>query len=123
MNWRDVDGAGGVRFAAPPEDVVGFQGRGVDGTAYLPRGGILFLDAAGDPWWVIFQESPGNYSRRALVRGDVLACSEHHDELVHVRILAADVLRADADAAFRQNAPLSFEDAAEVAARIPRPGG
>jgi hypothetical protein len=120
MNWHDVDGAGGVRFAAPAEEVVGFRGRGVDGAAYLPRGGILFMDAAGDPWWVIFQESPGNYSRRALVRGDVLACSEHHDELVHVRVLAADVLRVDADAAFRQHAPVSLEEAAEVAARIPR---
>ncbi len=122
MAWHDVHGEGGVRFAAPSEEVVGYQGRGVDGAAYLLSGGLLFMDADGDPWWVIFQESPGIYSRRARVRGDVLGCSAHHDELVHVRILAADVLRADADAAFRQNAPVSFEEAAKVAARIPRPG-
>jgi hypothetical protein len=123
MSWRDVDGAGGVRFAAPPEEVTGFKGHGVEGAAYLPRAGILFTDAAGDPWWVIFQESPGTYARRTQVRGDVLACSAAHDELVHVRVLAADVLRVDADAAFRQNSPLSLEEAAEVTARIPRPGG
>jgi hypothetical protein len=123
MKWHDVRGEGGVRFAAPPEEVVGYPGRGVDGPAYLPRSGIFFTDAAGDPWWVIFQESPGTDSRRSHVRGDVLACSEHHDELVHVRVLAAHVLRADADAAFRQNAPLSLEDAAEVAAGIRHPEG
>jgi hypothetical protein len=122
MSWRDVDGADGVRFAAEPKEVVGYQGRGVEGAAYLPRGGILFKDAAGDPWWVIFQESPGTDPRRARVRGDVLACSATHDELVHVRVLAADVLRVEADAAFRHNPPLSFEDAAEVAAGIRRPG-
>lgn len=120
MSWDD---AGGVRFDAPAHAVVGYQGRGVDGAAYLPPTGILFVDAAGDPWWIIFQESAGIHSRRALVRGDVLACSEHPDELVHVRVLAADVLRTDADAAFRQNAPVSLEEAAEVAAHIPRPGG
>jgi hypothetical protein len=123
MNWHDVDGAGGVRFAAPAEEVAGFGGGGVDGAAYLPRGGIVFMDAAGDPWWVIFQESPGVHSRRTQVRGDVLACSAHHDELVHVRVLAADVLRVNADAAFRQHTPVSLEEAAEVAARIPRAVG
>jgi hypothetical protein len=122
MRWHDVDGAGGVRFAAEPKEVVGYRGRGVEGAAYLPRGGILFKDAAGDPWWVIFQESPGTDPRRTRVRGDVLACSATHDELVHVRVLAADVLRVDADAAFRQNAAVSLEEAAEVAARIPGPG-
>jgi hypothetical protein len=123
MNWHEVGGEGGVRFAAPPEEVAGFRGRGVDGAAYLPRGGIVFMDAAGDPWWVIFQQSPGVHSRWTQVRGDVLACSAHHDELAHVRILAADVLRVDADAAFRQNAPVSLEEAADVAARIYRPVG
>ena len=123
MNWHDVDGAGGVRFAAEPEEVVGYRDGGVDGAAYLPRGGIVFMDAAGDPWWIIFQESAGIHSRRAQVRGDVLACSEHHDELVHVRILAADVLRVDADAAFRQDAPVSLEEASETAGGIPRAGG
>jgi hypothetical protein len=123
MNWHEVGGAGGVRFAAPPEEVAGFRGRGVDGAAYLPPDGIVFMDAAGDPWWVIFQQSPGVHSRRSQVRGDVLACTAHHDELVHVRVLAADVLRVDADAAFRQHAPVSLEEAADVAARIPRPVG
>ncbi|WP_255770582.1 hypothetical protein [Pseudarthrobacter sulfonivorans] len=122
MSWHDVDGAGEVRFAAPPEEVAGFQGRGVDGAAYLPRDGIVFVDSAGDPWWVIFQETPGVYARRSQVRGDVLACSAVHDELVHVRVLAADVLHVDADAAFRQDSPVSLEDAADVAARIPRRG-
>jgi hypothetical protein len=122
MNWREAGGAGGVRFAAPPEEVADFQGRGVYGAAYLPRGGILFKDADGDPWWVIFQETPGTDTRHTHVRGDVLACTATHDELVHVRVLAADVLQVDADAAFRQDAPVSLEDAADVAARIPRPG-
>jgi len=34
-------------------------------------------------------------------------------------VLAADVLRADADSAFRQQAPSSYEEAARVAASIP----
>jgi hypothetical protein len=121
MSWHQWDAEGGVRFAAPPEAVDGYQGLGVDGVAYMPAGGYLFTDAAGDPWWIIFQISPGPFSRRALVRGDVLACSEVHDELVHVRVLAADVLRVDADAAFLQNAPLSFEEGVAVAARLPGP--
>jgi hypothetical protein len=123
MSWHQGDGEGGVRFAAPPEAVEGYDGRGVDGAAYFPRSGYLFADDAGDPWWIIFQISPGTGSRRAQVRGDVLGCSAVHDELVHVRVLAADVLRVDADAAFRQNLPISFEEAAGVAARLPRAGG
>lgn len=122
MSWHQGDGEGGVRFAAPPDSVEGYDGRGVDGAAYFPRGGYLFADDAGDPWWVIFQISPGTGPRRSQVRGDVLGCSAVHDEVVHVRVLAADVLRVDADAAFRQNAPLSFEEAAGVAARLPRAG-
>ncbi|QHK21151.1 hypothetical protein GU243_17140 [Pseudarthrobacter psychrotolerans] len=51
---------------------------------------------------------------------DVLGCSESHDELVHVRVLASNVTRVDADAAFRQNTPSSYEEVAAVAARIPR---
>jgi len=122
MSWHQGDGEGGIRFAAPPEVVEGFHGRGVDGAAYFPRAGYLFTDEAGDSWWIIFQISPGRVSRRALVRGDVLGCSEVHDELVHVRVLAADVLRVDADAAFAQNPPLSFEEGVAVAARLTKAG-
>lgn len=121
MSWHQGDGEGGIRFAAPPESVAGYDGRGVDGAAYFPAGGLLFTDNAGDPWWIIFQVSPGAVVPRTQVRGDVLGCSAVHDEVVHVRVLAADVLRVDADAAFRQNPPLSFEEAVEVAARLPRP--
>ena len=69
---------------------------------------------------VDFQISPDSGSHGSKVRGDVLACSAAHDELVHVRVLAPDVLRDDASAAFRQNTPLSNEEAVKVAASIPR---
>jgi hypothetical protein len=36
-----------------------------------------------------------------------------------VRVLAANVSRAEADAAFRENTPSSYEEAVRVAARIP----
>ncbi|YCH09710.1 hypothetical protein ACTAQJ_09150 [Arthrobacter sp. alpha11c] len=110
---------GGLRFAAPPDSVEGYGGRGVDGAAYRPPAGYLFRDEAGDTWWIIFQVSPDPGSHGPKVRGDVLGCSEAYDELVHVRVLAADVLRADADSAFRQQAPSSYEEAARVAASIP----
>lgn len=109
-----------MRFVASPDAVEGYEGRGVEGAAYLPPAGSLFRDAAGDTWWIIFQLSPGSGSHGSKVRGDVLACSAAYDELVHVRVLASDVLRADADAAFRENAPSSYEEAVEVAASIPR---
>ena len=112
--------AAGLRFAATPEAVEGYSGRGVDGTAYRPPGGYLFRDQAGDNWWIIFQELPHTASQRSSVHGDVLGCSESHDELVHVRVLASNVTRADADAAFRQKIPSSYEEVAAVAARIPR---
>lgn len=120
MGWHQGDAGGGVRFAAPPEAVEGYDGRGVEGAAYRPRAGYLFRDGAGATWWIIFQVAPGPGSHGSKVRGDVLACSAAYDELVHVRVLAPDVLRVDADAAFRQNSPFSYEEAAEVAARIPR---
>lgn len=110
----------GLRFAATPDAVEGYSGRGVDGTAYRPPGGYLFRDYSGGKWWVIFQEFPDAGSPGPQAHGDVLGCSESHDELVHVRVLASNVNRVDADAAFRQNAPSSYEEAAEVAARIPR---
>jgi hypothetical protein len=120
MTWHQGEAAGGIRFAAPPEAVEGYDGRGVEGAVYLPPAGYLFRDDAGDTWWVIFQISPGSVSHGAQVRGDVLGCSAAYDERVHVRVLAPDVLRVDADAAFRQNTPLSYEEAVEVAATIPR---
>ena len=118
MEWRQGRGDGGLRFAAAREYVEGYGGRGVDGFAYQPPGDYLFRDESGGVWWIIFQESDddANKSRR---RGDVLACSESYGELVHVRVLASDVGRAEADAAFRQNVPCTFEEAAEVAVRIP----
>jgi hypothetical protein len=120
MSWHQGDGEGGVRFAAPPEAVEGYDGRGVEGAAYCPPAGYLFRDEAGDTWWIIFQMSPQAGSLRSQARGDVLACSASYDELVHVRVLASDVLRVEADTAFRQNAPSSYEEAVEVASRIPR---
>ncbi len=120
MGWHQGDTDGGVRFAASPHAVEGYEGRGVEGAAYRPPAGHLFTDEAGDAWWIIFQISPNPGSHGSKVRGDVLACSAAHEELVHVRVLASDVLRVDADAAFRQDAPLSYEEAAEVAASIPR---
>lgn len=122
MGPHQEDTDGGLRFAAPPDSVEGYGGRGVDGAAYRPPAGYLFRDEEGDAWWIIFQVSPGPGSHGAKVRGDVLGCSEAYDELVHVRVLAADVLRADADAAFRQQSPSSYEEAANVAAGIPRAG-
>ncbi|BCW35433.1 hypothetical protein StoSoilA2_14890 [Arthrobacter sp. StoSoilA2] len=122
MGPHQGDTDGGVRFAAPPDSVEGYGGRGVDGAAYRPPGGYLFRDNAGDTWWIIFQVSSDPASHGPNVRGDVLGCSESYEELVHVRVLAADVLRVDADAAFRQKLPSSYEEAANVAAGIPRAG-
>lgn len=110
----------GLRFAATPEAVEGYGGRGVDGTAYRPPAGYLFQDRTGGQWWIIFQEFPHAGSRRPAIYGDVLACPETHDELVRVRVLASNVNRVDADAAFEQNGPSNYEEAVEITARIPR---
>jgi hypothetical protein len=120
MGWNQGQAEGGLRFAASPDTVQGYEGRGVEGAAYRPPAGYLFRDVSGDTWWIIFQMSPDMGSNGPKVRGDVLACSAASDELVHVRVLASDVLRVDADAAFRQNAPFSYEEALEVAANIDR---
>lgn len=120
MGWHQRDPEGGVRFAASPGAVEGYEGRRVEGAAYRPPAGYLFTDEAGATWWIIFQISPDPGSHGSEVRGDVLACSAAHQERVHVRVLASDVLRVDADAAFRQNPPSSYEEAVEVAASIPR---
>jgi hypothetical protein len=113
-------GPAGLRFAAAPEEVEGYGGRGVDGIVYRPPGDYLFRDKSGGTWWIIFHEFLDDDPHKD--RGDVLGCSESHDELVHVRVLAANVNRVEADAAFRQNAPSSYEDAVDVAARIPQAG-
>lgn len=120
MTRHEQHGATGLRFAATPQAVEGYSGRGVDGTAYRPPSGYLFMDKSSGTWWIIFQEFPDAGSHGSRAQGDVLGCSESHDELVHVRVLASNVNRVDADAAFRQNAPSSYEEAAEVASRIPR---
>jgi hypothetical protein len=122
MSWHQGDAEGGVRFAAPPDAVEGYDGRGVDGAAYCRPAGCLFKDKAGDTWWIIFQPPPDSGPHGNQIRGDVLGCSAAHGELVHVRVLAAGVFRVDADAAFRQNAPFSYEEAVEVAASIPPAG-
>lgn len=120
MTGHGEHGAAGFRFAAVPGNVEGYGGRGVDGAAYRPPGGYYFLDKAGAPWWVIFQEFPEAGPRGPQVHGDVLGCCESHEDLVHVRVLAPNVNRADADAAFRKNPPSTYEEAVEVASRIPR---
>lgn len=120
MGWHQGDTEGGVRFAALPDAVEGYEGRGVEGAAYRPRADYLFRDESGATWWIIFQRSPDSGPHESKVRGEVLGCSAAHNEPVHVRVLASDVLRIDADVAFRQNSPFSYEEAVEVAASIPR---
>lgn len=48
MGWHEEDTEAGVRFAASPASVEGYEGRGVEGAAYRPRAGYLFRDEAGD---------------------------------------------------------------------------
>jgi len=109
----------GIRYVAPAGTVTDYDDRAVEGSAYRSRGGYLFKENSGDDWWMIFRRSTGGVSSRALVRGDVLACSAAHGEKARVRVLATDVLQSDADAAFRKAAPSSFEDAALLAVSIP----
>ena len=113
-------GRGGIRFAALPGSVDGYGGSGVNGDAYGSPGGYLYTDSSDESWWIVFQPAPGGAPRRAWVRGDVLACSAGHGEKVHVRVLAKDVLLEDADAAFRNGRPSSYEEAAGVADGIPK---
>jgi hypothetical protein len=82
-------------------------------------GGYVFEDTEGAAWWIIFQQSSEVGAPLAQVRGDVLACSDSHGETIHVRVLARGVLRNDADAAFGEHAPFTYEDAVAVAAGIP----
>ncbi|MDP9890163.1 hypothetical protein [Pseudarthrobacter enclensis] len=113
----------GVRYAAPAGTVSESDGRTVEGPAYRSRGGYLFEDSSGGQWWIIFRTTTESFSLRALVRGDVLACSASYGQQVQVRVLAAGVLRSDADAAFRKMTPSSLEDAAWLAASVPVPPG
>lgn len=113
----------GIRYTAPAGTVTEPDGRAVEGPAYRSRAGYLFQDSSGDQWWIIFRPSTGGDTVRAVVRGDVLACSASHGQQVKVRVLAAGVLHKDADTAFRQATPSSLEDAARLAASIPVPPG
>lgn len=123
MSRYEMGRDGGIRFVALPGVVKGYGGRGVEGAVYRPQAGNLFCDGAGGTWWIIFQISPDARFQGAQVRGDVLACSASHDAVIQVRVLASDVLRVDADAAFGQNAPSNYEEAVAVAARILPAGG
>ncbi|UKA53396.1 hypothetical protein LFT45_16945 [Arthrobacter sp. FW305-BF8] len=124
MRWtKGLREEGGIRFSAQPDEVEGYGGRGVDGSAVTTAAGYLLRDEAGDAWRVIFQPYPESSSHGDRVIGDILACSESHDEVVHVRLLASGVRWADATAAFRQDAPVRYEDAARVASTVPRAAG
>jgi len=124
MRWKQgLREESGIRFAAPPDEVDGYGGRGVDGWAITTAAGYLFRDEAGDAWWIIFQPNPDSALHGDRAPGDILACSESHDDMVHVRLLASDVQRGDAETAFRLSGSLRYADAAEVAGRIPRTSG
>jgi hypothetical protein len=120
MRWDDGDAQAGIRFSASADAVEGYDGRGVEGLAFTPRAGYLFRDEAGDTWWIIFQPFSGSGFQGDQILGDILACSAAYDEVVHVRVLASGVRRADAEAAFRQGAPFRYEEAAEAARLVPR---
>lgn len=119
MHWQDGQAEAGIRFSASADSVEGYGGRGVEGTAFAPRAGYLFRDEAGDTWWIIFQPFSDSGLHRDQELGDILACSAAYDEVVHVRVLASGVRRADAEAAFRQRSPFTYEEAAEVARLVP----
>lgn len=114
----DGSDGGGARFAALPGTVSGYGGRGVNGAAYSSRHSHLFKDAADDSWWIIFQPSADSGHAAGPAYGDVLACSESLGDVVHVRVLAAAVLRKEADAAFRDKAPATYDEAVAVAAGL-----
>ncbi|GAC1488978.1 MAG: hypothetical protein NVS2B15_06240 [Pseudarthrobacter sp.] len=118
MSLYGRDESRDVKFVALAGTVTGYGDRGVHGTAYKSRDGYLFRDSDEESWWVIFQPSSVAVIPRAQVRGDVLACSDSHGEAIRVRPLARGVLRVDADAAFRDHTPVSYEDAVAVAVGI-----
>ncbi|QCO99710.1 hypothetical protein FCN77_20870 [Arthrobacter sp. 24S4-2] len=119
MFQRGSEG-GGARFAALPESVSGYGGRGINGSAYSSRHGHLFKDGDGGDWWIIFQPAAESGHAADSAYGDVLACSESLGDVVHVRVLAAMVRRKDADAAFRAEAPSTYDEAAAAAAALGR---
>ncbi|WP_052690484.1 hypothetical protein [Pseudarthrobacter chlorophenolicus] len=124
MRWDDLPQRdSGVRFAAAPDEVEGYGGRGVNGYALHPAGGYVFLDAGNAGWWVVFQPhgEPGPHWQHGL--GDVLACSAAFDDVVHVVVLASGVRGADALAAFHSAMPATLEEAVDVAAALPSPTG
>ena len=109
MRWDDGDAEAGIRFSASADAVEGYGGHGVDGIAFAPRSGYLFRDEAGDTWWVIFQPfSDSGFHGDQVLGKNILACSAAYDEVVHVKVLASGVRRADAEAAFRQEITLQI---------------
>jgi hypothetical protein len=84
------------------------------GSAGRPPGDYLFKDKSGGTWGIIFHQFPTDDPHTPRCHGDVLACSESHEELIHVRVLAADVSRNEADAAFRDNKPSNYEEAEKL---------
>lgn len=118
MSFRRSGWHRGISFVALPGSVVGYGDRGVNGVAYRGAGGYVFRDKVGGRWWIIFQPHADEIAGNARARGDVLACSHAFGEAVQVRVLAGDVLRCEADAAFGGGTPSSYEDAAGMAAAI-----
>jgi hypothetical protein len=118
MRWDDGNAEGRIRFSASAHAVEGYGGRGVDGMAFAPRAGYLFRDHADNTWWIVFQpySDPGFHGDQVF--GDILACSAAYDEVVHVSVLASGVRRADAEAAFRQGSPITYEEAVEVTRQV-----
>ncbi|MEZ2390215.1 hypothetical protein AB6813_11820 [bacterium RCC_150] len=114
--------SGGIRFAAAAGSVSGYGGRGVDGSAYSSSEGFLFTDGLGKSWWIVFQPWEVTGSSGAGDRGDILGCSAGYGEVVHVRVLAKDVLRDDADGVFTVLRPATYEEAVRAAASISRSG-
>ncbi|SDT53474.1 hypothetical protein SAMN04489743_3444 [Pseudarthrobacter equi] len=122
MRWDDLpQHDSGVRFAAPPEKVEGYGGRGVNAIALHPSGGYVFLDTGGAGWWVVFQPDAGPGLHWRQRPGDILACSAAFDEMVHVVVLASHVRGADALAAFHSAMPATLEEAVDVAAALTTP--
>lgn len=96
--------------------------RDIEGNAYRSRDGYLFKDSEGVGWWIFFA-AHARGGVRGPVAGDVMACARMDEEgAMRVTVLAGDVLRDDADAAFNRTPPASFEAAAAIARELPRAG-
>jgi hypothetical protein len=123
MRWDESpEDRGRVKFSAAAGSVEGYGGRGINGRALHPAAGYLFPDREGRQWWVIFQPwpSPGQHGHK--IPGDILACDDSYDDMVHVVVLAVGVWEDDAEAAFRAYVPSSLEEAARVAVSVSRRG-